>query len=335
MDALVQRVRGVMNLLLIWALILFWVATIKPVDIHKLCHGLETNWLKLQSAARNGGVVSEPSLTKPQGPLLSTAQSALLNRLSQQTTKLSHIRYSSLLSYEQNIPPATAQTYLLASEQALRTVQQGVDAKHPGLSSADIHALIATLQRHVAELRWHIERLELSPTATLADLASEAWPSITIPGTGQSVPMASGVALSIVGLACVYFYLVSLLRAVRDSLPDQHDRVNTEWVLLHPGWLGPLLGLIWMSLPMAAIFTAMRTVFSHQGVNTVFTLPDYTILLLPVAWAWSLIAALRTRLAAFRSAREQREPAAHNTAELRLAAHTDFAIPRSQHRRAA
>lgn len=321
METLVQRVRGVMNLLLIWALILFWVATVESVDIYKLCHNLEMGWIKLYATARNGGIETELSLAKPKGPSLTPEQKALLSKFKHQTSALSSIRYRSLRSDNSSKPKAAVQKYLAGCRETLQTVQQGVANKHPGFVTADTQALATAVESMVSELNWHVERLELGPNATLADVAREARPRISIPGTGQSLPMAGGVALSIIGLSCVYFYFVSLLRTLRDSLSATDVEFTREWVFLHPGWLGPLLGLAWLSLPMVALFFAGRAVFSSQAVDSVYALPLETIFLLPVGWLWAVVGAVRTRLAANHATKQSfRE---NNTAELRLAKHLD------------
>ena len=335
MEAVMQRVRGVMSLLLIWALVLLWVATVKPVDIHHLCHDLEIKSSKLLSAARHGGKVVPLSIGGTQGPPLTATEEQLLKRLRHQWRVQSNLRFSSLHTLGKPEPHASAREYLAAYDRMLSTAWEGAEAKHPGLSSLEAQSLLDQIQRHISELRWHVQRLELQPNVTLFEVANEARPRVQIPGTGQSIPMAGGVAMSIIGLAGLYFYLVSLLRALRESFTEQPVGFGNELVFLHPGWLGPMLGAIWLTLPLVGIYFAAEIVFSHQSVDSVYKLPGYTIFLLPLSWAWSVIAALRTRLAASQISRESSQPVAQNIAELRLAKLADTGISLSQNRRAA
>lgn len=347
MEKLVQRVRSAMNLLLIWALVLFWVATIEPVDIHRLCLNLQSNWIDLSSAAINGGKVAEPSLARSTGPPLSAGQAALLQRFRSQCNCLSTIKYASMSSFLHREATEPAIEYAAACRRALQTAQQGAQDKHPGLSSEQTSKLIVTIERQLAELDWHIERLDLGPTATLMDVAREARPRITIPGSGLTIPMAGGVALSIVGFTCVYFYLVSLLRALRDALDDEDISTARDWLFFHPGWLGPLLGLVWLSLPLVALQAAGTTVFSVQAVSSVSKLAMYTALLLPFAWLWCVIAAIRTRRKLGQQSRSEvsasrpevsgsdHDAWARETAERRLKTYTDAGISLESYRRAA
>ena len=333
MQPVVQRVRGVMSLLLIWALLLLWVASIQPVDVHRLCLDLEIDWSQLWIAAKNGGVVPEPSLARPAEVLRTTEEAELLQRFTQQWEPLAKLRYSSLNANHDWRLRASAVDYVAACEQALKVAVEGEQLGHGGFSSEVSRQLIAKLDRQVATLAWHVERLDLGPAATLEDVAREARPRIAIPGSGQTLPMAGAVALSSVGLPCLYLYLVSLLRALREAIDQQEVRNNGDWIFFHPGWLGPVLGLVWLSLPLAALYLAGATVFSVQAVNSVSRIATPALLVLPLAWAWCIVAALRTRHRAMR----EPEQVAQSTsiAERRLDTYTDAGITLEKHRRAA
>ena len=333
MERILQRVRGVMNLLLIWALVLFWVATVRPVNIHQLCSQLNGNFGDLERAAQFGGTLPELSLAKPQGPPLSVDQAQLLQRLKSECGCLYSLKYDSLASFGNRTVTLPATVYTQACRRALETAQAGAAANHPGLTSELAGGLITKIERLLAELEWQIERLELGPTATLMEVANEARPRIAIPGSGQSIPMAAGVALSITGLACVYLYLVSLLRALREAMREYDSAMSGEWLFLHPGLLGPTLGLLWLLMPFAALFSAGRVVFGVQSIDSVSSSAEYTIFVLLIALPWSVVAAFRARWKQNRLAREA--TASETVHEQRAHALADTGIALDTYRRVA
>ena len=310
MATIVQRVRGVMNLLLIWALILFWVATVEPTNIHQLCAQLNADFTDLASAAGNGGVVPDfdALMSRSKDPQLSDSETKLLRQLRNECSCLYSLKYDSLTGLRGREATTPATDFAVASRHALEIAQEGGAANHPGLTSEATQKLIKTIDRHLAELEWHVKRLDLGPTATLREVAEAARPRITIPGSGQSIPMAAGVAHSIAGLACVYLYLVSLIRALRDASNEYDSTLTGDWLFLHPGLLGPILGVVWLALPMFALALAGAVVFGIQSVNSVSSIAPYAILVLLVALPWSIVASFRTRWKLNRLAREAQAP---------------------------
>ena len=85
---------------------------------------------------------------------------------------------------------ATAAEYLAATDAALELGDQL--ARHP-LLKANIAASqeLANSKRNLLSLQWYADRAELGPAATLADVARESRPKITIPGTQHALPMAT------------------------------------------------------------------------------------------------------------------------------------------------
>ncbi len=358
MEKLIQRVRGVMHLLLVWALVLLWVATIEPVDIHRNCLDLEISWNHLVAAAQHGGKILPASLASIDGPPLNTDEAVLLQEFNDQCSELCRCRNSSLSSPSTIHYQPSAEEYIEACSTALAIAEEAAAANHPGLSSRETAALIASIERQIRLLSWHVERLDLGPAATLRDVANEARPRISIPGSGLTIPMAGGVAWSIVGLSCVYLYLVSLLRALREAMDDRNHSEAGDWLLLHPGLLGPSLGVVWLTMPLVALFSAGSTVFAVQAVNTVSEVAKYFAFLLPASWLWCVVAAFRIRrkvsklscsvhaasssaAAANGTARDlaawvsESDTQARKSVEQRLEAHTDTGLSLETYRRAA
>ena len=335
MATIVQRVRGVMNLLLVWALILFWVATVEPVNIHQLCAQLNADFTDLASAAGNGGEIPDfdSLLARSQGPQLSESEANLLQRLRNDCSCLYSLKYNSLSGLQGCEAATPATDFTVASRHALEIAQEGAAADHPGLASEASQQLIKSIDLRLTELEWHVERLDLGPTATLRDIAETARPRITIPGSGQSIPMAAGVAHSITGLACVYLYLVSLIRALRDATEEYESAFTGDWLFLHPGLLGPILGVVWLVLPLFALASAGAVVFGIQSVNSVSSVAPYAILVLLVAMPWSIVASFRTRWKLNRLAREAHAPIV--PFEQKLPALADTGIELDTYRRAA
>lgn len=329
METLLQRVRSVMNLLLVWSLLLLWVASVKPPDIHRLSLSLQQSWNRLFVLLHNGGEEREPSLAPPKQVAQSPAEKKYLDGLARQVNSLYAYYYSSISSQESEEPRVSAKAYIERCEKTLQALGQGIEDKHAVLRKESVMQEYEQAKYHFAILRWQVEKLELSPVATLADVAHAVRPHITIPGSG-SVPMAIGVAFSILALPCVYFYLISLLRTLREAIAQEGSCRNRHWLLLHPGWLGPVMGLLWLTLPVVSLYFAGKTIFSVQAVNTVNPYAVYAAPFLPITWLWSMVGALRVRRQAWKKA-PQDDP----QYESRIEKFTFPAVPLSQTHRAA
>ena len=275
------------------------MASVRPADIHRLSLDLQKSWNQLFILLRNGGEPSKPSLSPPKQIAINSAEADFLSKLASKINSLYTLNYSSLSSNKSAQPKVSAKKYIAECDSTLHLVQQGIKGKHPVVTKQLILQEHEKVEHHLANLRWQVEKLELSPTATLADVAHAVRPQIAIPGLG-SVPMAIGVAFSIIALLCVYFYLISLLRALRESIEQERFSEINNWLFLHPGWMGPLLGMFWLTMPIISLHLAGQTIFSVQAVNTVNPYAVYAAPLLPLAWLWSLISAFRVRKAALK-----------------------------------
>lgn len=273
METMIQRIRGVMQLLLLWSLVLFWVASIDPVDLHRLTWDLNRNWDRLAIALPKDDELDE------------------LHRA------LNPLWRASLLGATDTGLEVTAERYLRQCDQTLAQAREIAAKKFRDQTKPEakqVGILIAAIDRQVRSLRWHTGS-ELGPLVTLADVVRAARPQLSIPGSGQSVPMAMGVAMSIVGLTCVYLYLASWHRTLRQAIGHDDLSQAKEWIFLHPGWLGPTLGFCWLTLPMVSLCAAGSVIFASQAVNSMGQLPLCCVPLLPIAWLWSCLSALRTR----------------------------------------
>ncbi|MCA9231456.1 MAG: hypothetical protein KDA57_12445 [Planctomycetales bacterium] len=282
---LTQRLQSVMHLLLIWALLLCWIASVNPPNVHRTVLDLERSLVGFSQALQLQSKQTGESKLRE-----------LKSRFSAQSHQSSLLRYSSLSVSSPENRQATAAEYLAATDAALELGDQL--ARHP-LLKANIAASqeLANSKRNLLSLQWYADRAELGPAATLADVARESRPKITIPGTQHALPMATALVASIPGLTFVYLYLVSLIGTLRESAQRAGHAFHCDWVLLHSGWLGPVLGLLWLSAPMIALVGAGRAVFSSQAVNSVSQAAVYAAPLLPIAWVWCCISALRLRRA--------------------------------------
>ena len=287
-EPLVNRIRGVMQLLLIWAMLLGWIATEEPIEIIRLKNDLirDLDALSDSRLMLEKRYNSESWLTL-RSNFRDQAYESIKQCLSEAYLESEIVSIAPVSECLESV----ATTLTLADE-----VVNHITPLQTDLPLEDFKSTLAIAKRRHAILKWHSERLNLGPNATFDDVAREARPKISVPGTQHTIPMDKAAVLSIPGLSFLFLYLSSLIRTLRES--TSRDNLNTacQWLFLHPGWMGPVLGLLWFTAPLVAWFAAGSVMFKSQAVNSVGQFEIYFLPVLLLSWLMCCLGALRLRI---------------------------------------
>lgn len=130
---------------------------------------------------------------------------------------------------------------------------------------------ISALRNSLAILDKLYRETQLGPEATFGDLAEGSRGRVYIPVIGQAVYVEEATRILGVAIVVLLIYLVSLLRALKAATVRKFQENAMDWIFLHPGILGVLIGAIWLFLPTAIMISAIirETVSLSLGVTLV------------------------------------------------------------------
>ena len=95
----------------------------------------------------------------------------------------------------------------------------------------------------------------LKETATLRDLIAHLKRNarLRLPLIGQTTSPAVGVGAIVSAQALILLYITSVARAGMSALRRELREGAEDWVFLHPGLLGIILGILWLITPVLAM----------------------------------------------------------------------------------
>lgn len=270
MKELVDRVHASMNLLLVATVLVLWALS-SDTDVVAVAKQIADGGAKvLQSAlieptdnasllflSRYTGTGLEQTVARVDREGFDADRDALLK-----STKVETI----LGIYEALGPSSTAR---LQSE--LERKKQEYEAREgiPVSGRAMMDAVFAGLKKipdptelevrkALGALRDTYARSELPRDATLGELSEKVKAQVDLPVVDLSVPVEKAVYVFSTGSTILLLYIVSSVRAIR-FWTERHRGAEEggDWIFFHPGWLGPVLGIAWLSAPGVTVGLAV------------------------------------------------------------------------------
>ena len=223
----IEQARTVMNLILLIALIMGWAATRKEVDVERLVQRIADGpWPSSQELPEPvERYHREKSEDYPTG-----SEVALLDA-----------RVADLLAIRQKV---------LAELGGLAYVGEGESTQRELYEQNQRLVLLEELKRSSGA----------DADATVRDLQQklDGRDQLLLPFVKVSAAPEAGIFI----LACAHFflllYLVSLELALVESARGGGEK-SRAWVFLHPGWLGFILGCLWLLSPLVALLVSLGT----------------------------------------------------------------------------
>ncbi len=245
MESLADRARAVMNLILLGTIALLWAVTRPSPEVLGLSQRiLEYEWWP------NGVTLSEPT-KRYRGYVF--ADDAPFDR----DTLVRQVRIGDLAGLLTPI-----------------TVQQSIEVT--GEARPDKLAKLEELAVSVRAFDAIYRDSGLSSDATVADLERVAKPRIELPIVEASVVTSEAVRSIAIAMLPMLLYLVSISQAIRFNVVDRQADPSeaADWLFLHPGYLGPALGIAWLLFsPILLLIAAARGIMSWY-----FALPVAVVL---------------------------------------------------------
>jgi hypothetical protein len=261
MKEILKRIHGVMRLLLVASVVLIYPIAQSPPDVIEA--GRETldvlgcikdYWTSLREELRGSpevqhyfrGLRSEDSPTYPQ----------------ERRVIISRIRVSTITNLEARL-----------SYRDLEEPREKFGGVHydDEYAHKDLESWIQTLKKNIPTLRKVHMESGLGENATFEALAEAVRHKAKLPVVGEYLYIEVAVKVVAIAVVVLLLYLSSLLTALQVTMRSE-DHAPVDWVFVHPGILGLVLGVLWLNLPALIVLYATVVGVISLGLGIVLTI---------------------------------------------------------------
>ena len=276
MEAIVQRIRVAMNLILITSLVLLLGLSAKRADITKLATRIVMNSGSLLKSQVFQDALQE--LAEPERQEIITKLKGIANYGESGDSEPPAItplairltRVEGITELRPDIDISVYQYLMAQAIEALSPAQFDTEmaqimANFEKVKITGALGDLASLETNLSELQNIYEGSGLGSNATVRDLIRKRkeMESVHVPVINVKLGIVKALRLFELGAFILMVYLSSCITTlqsiVKSRKPEEIDK-GIDWLFLHrPGLLGPILGSLWLLAPCTVAAVAKKT----------------------------------------------------------------------------